>query len=68
MTDRQTQSAHVAASIQRAIAAGGRRVNLVMRDPDAVAALARGEKLHGSATAAIVAALSSAFPKPRKAP
>lgn len=59
MTERKalTPAQRVARSEARAIAAGARRINLVLRDPEALASLARLERRHGTATAAITAAL-----------
>ena len=54
------EQAHSAAR-QRRYRERGRQVAVVLRDPNAIAALERGVALHGGPLAAITAALKAAF-------
>lgn len=57
-----TPSERVSRSRRRALEAGARRVEIIIRDPAAIAALDDGIRLNGSTIAAISAALRMAFP------
>ena len=52
-----TPSARVAKSRRAAVAAGAARIDVILRDPDAIAALSRLSEKHGGVTAAVTAAL-----------
>lgn len=63
MTSRPlTPSERVSRSRRRALEAGARRVEVIIRDPAVIAALDDGIRHHGSTIAAISAALRMAFP------
>lgn len=61
-----TPSERVSRSRRRALEGGARRVEVIIRDPAVVAALDNGIRLHGSAIAAISAALRLAYPPSEK--
>ena len=56
-----TPSERVSRSRRRALEAGARRVEVIIRDPAVIAALEAGTRLHGSTVAAISAALRMAY-------
>lgn len=55
----KTPSERVTKSRQRALEAGAERVEVILRDADAIAALARLVREHGNKAAAITAALKN---------
>lgn len=54
------QKPKTGAQRQAAYASSGRAIACVIRDPEALAALAKLEKAHGGVTAAVTAALTQA--------